>query len=116
MAGLTADQRQRFSAALTRLDGDEDTLVMLAEMVTEDAPTMVAQLESEIDSGKLEDVAQTGHALKGLLSTFETGQPVSDLQPIIEAARSGDSGEVAVLFKSAQPRLRELVSEIGNLS
>ncbi len=116
MPDLSESQRARFSAAIVRLDGDEETLIMLAGMVSEDAPTMLEQLRSDINSRQLNDAAQTGHALKGLLSTFETGTPVSDLQPLIDAARTGDLRTVSSLSKGLMTNLSQLIIEVRELS
>ncbi len=112
---LTTNQRNRFSAALKRLDGDEDTLVMLAGMVAEDAPTMLERLGCEIEAKQLSDVASVGHALKGLLSTFETSAPVSELQLVIDAARRGDAQVATSLYVEVRPSLDKLVVEVREL-
>lgn len=116
MAALTENQRKRFSAALTRLDGDEETLLLLAGMVAEDAPMLLDQLKSNIQSSDSACVAATGHALKGLLSTFETGSPVSELQPLIDAARADDGDTVYSLFTVVAPALEKLVGEVRDLT
>ncbi len=116
MSQLTDGQRQRFADALARLDGDEGTLIMLAEMVVEDAPTLLGQLSSDVRAAKVSDAAATGHSLKGLLSTFETGPPVSELQPLIDAARSGDDEEAASLLGEIRPSLEKLVEEIRGIA
>lgn len=116
MVKLNDKQRLRFEEAIRRLDGDEGTLVMLADMVAEDAPMILESLIQEIDTGELAAAAKTGHALKGLLSTFETASPVSDLQPLIEAARFGDLKQSKNQLSTLRIPLQELIGEIKQLS
>ncbi|MGB7327315.1 MAG: Hpt domain-containing protein [Rubripirellula sp.] len=85
-------------------------------MVVEDAPTLLAQLNADIHAEKTSDAAATGHSLKGLLSTFETGQPVSELQPLIDAARRGNTAEVAALLREIKPSLEKLIDEIRSIT
>ena len=113
---MTESQRQRFSAALGRVAGDEEELEMLAKIAAEDAPGLLSQLEDHIQQCELAEAAKVGHALKGLLSTFETGEPVSELQPLIDAARAGDDASVASVHASVRPQLFTLVTEIGALA
>jgi hypothetical protein len=113
---MNDDQRTRFSDALARLDGDEETLVMLAGMVAEDAPSLVTQLHTEIQSSELSDAAGSGHALKGLLSTFETGTPVSEIQPLIDAARRSDCKAATLIFTEIRTSLETLIDEIQGIS
>ncbi|WP_068264957.1 Hpt domain-containing protein [Rubripirellula obstinata] len=105
-------QKKRFSDALQRVSGDEDMLGMLATIAVEDAPAMMESLESQIDDPTLTEAARTAHSLKGLLSAFETGEPISELEPLIEAARRGDKTEAATVHAAIKPKLQSLMTEI----
>lgn len=109
---MTEQQRERFSDALARLAGDESTLTMLAGMVAEDGPPMLAKLGEQANAEAAAEYARTAHALKGLLSTFETAEPVSDLQPIMDAACVGDTSTVRRSHTKIEPELQSLLREI----
>lgn len=109
-------QRERFASALERVGGDEEMLSMLAEMAAEDAPVLLNTLSSEIQAGFLTAAAQNAHALKGLLSTFETGVPVEDMQPLIDAARDNDRDQTSQLLQGLEPRLSALIAQITGLT
>jgi len=113
---LNESQRVRFSEALQRLAGDEDMLLMLAEIAAEDAPVLLSQLGSQIEEASLSSAARTAHALKGLLSGFVSGPPTSELQPLIAAAREDDAATTATLFSKLRPKLKALIEEIETLS
>lgn len=108
-------QKRRFADALERVAGDEDMLGMLAKIAVEDAPEMIEMLDTQVEGKLLSDAAKTAHSLKGLLSAFETGEPVSDLQPLIDAARQGDSNDVVKLHSEVGSKLEKLLSEIGGI-
>jgi len=109
---LNETQKARFSEALTRLAGDEEMLLILADIAVEDLPPMVVQLSEELAEGDLQSAAATAHAMKGLLSSFETGTPTSELQALINAARSGNAEEANTLFTKTKPAIDELLGEI----
>lgn len=115
MTTLTDQQKQRFAAALERVGGDEQMLVVLAEMAAEDAPPLLCRLADEVRSGDLDAASHSGHALKGLLSAFETGQPIDGLQPLIDAARQGDYDEARRLLESLRPRLHTFMKQVEEL-
>ncbi|EMI42163.1 hypothetical protein RRSWK_05320 [Rhodopirellula sp. SWK7] len=115
MSKLSSEQRQRFASAIERVGDDEDILIVLAEMASEDAPVLMKKLEGEISNGFFDAAAQTAHALKGLLSTFETGEPVEGLQSLIDSARQGDEKETTQLFNSLKPELLNLVDLVSQL-
>ncbi len=115
MATLTDQQKQRFAAALERVGGDEQMLVILASMASEDAPPLLSKLADEVRTGDLDAAAHSGHALKGLLSAFETGQPIEGLQPVIDAARENDQDETQRLLESLQPILGSFIEQVEEL-
>jgi hypothetical protein len=109
-------QRSRFRQALLRVAGDEQMLITLSEIVSSDAPALINQLDLAVADGDAASVARTAHALKGLLSSFETGDPTDRLQPIIDAARVGDMDEVTLLYGRARAPIESLLKEIDSLS
>ncbi len=113
---MTDAQRKRFAEALDRLAGDEETLLMLAGIVVEDSPSMMTQLSEWASQGDMEGYARTAHALKGLLSTFETGEPVSELQSAIDSAREGNAAVVQKTHGELVPEIERLIEEIDSIA
>ena len=116
MSTLSEAERTQFSDALQRVGGDEEMFIELAEIVAEDAPGMLAELEDQLRSDQLSEVAQTAHALKGLLSTFQTGPPVSQLQPFIYEARLGHTESATMMFHDLKPSLKHFVGQVQQLN
>tara|TARA_A100001391_G_scaffold194809_3_gene171443 strand:- start:951 stop:1319 length:369 start_codon:yes stop_codon:yes gene_type:complete len=115
MSTLTDEQKQRFAAALERVGDDEQMLVILAAMAAEDAPPLLSKLADEVQAGDLETAASSGHALKGLLSAFETGQPIEGIQLLIDAAREHDQEEANRLLTSLLPKLKSFIEQVKEL-
>lgn len=113
---MTEAQKKRFAGALTRLSGDEEMLETLASIASEDAPGMIETMDSELENKNLDAYAKSAHAVKGLLSTFETGEPVSEMQPAIDAARQGDVATTKATHDQFRSPLKKLVEEINELA
>ncbi len=109
-------QQQRFADALIRLSGDAETLKMLAAMASEDAPVLLKKIDGAIAEGDQVALGKSVHSLKGLLSTFETSEPVSELNPIKEAVDNGDLVEAQTRYEHLRPALQNLMKEINGLA
>ncbi len=119
---LTEMQQRRFADALKRIDGDAELLVTMAEIVSEDSVEVIAELDqavSEVDpenvDRRLQQAADAGHSLKGMLSTFETGFPVDTLQRFITAAREGDRQVAIETWIQCREPIQALTVEISQL-
>ncbi|KAA5542643.1 hypothetical protein FYK55_14005 [Roseiconus nitratireducens] len=112
---MNESQRIRFSEALQRVAGDEEMLIMLAEIASEDGPEMLARLDEQVKAESCVEAAKTAHALKGLLSGFEAGEPTSHLQRLIEACRGGRRAEAKAIWNDISPAIESLLEEIAAL-
>jgi len=113
---VTDEQQLRFASALERLAGDQELLVEMAWMVADDAPALLQELDEELQSQRLDDVAATLHKLKGMFSTFETGAPVNEMPEWIRVAREGNVQQTVRLKERIEPQLQQLYHEIRHLA
>ena len=113
---MNDQQRERFTQALDRLGNDEETLVTLAEMAVEDAPRLIDKMDDHVADQHWSEYAKTAHSLKGLLTTFETGGPVSEIQELIDEARAENGDAVSNCHRKTKPKLLGLVQEIDGLT
>jgi HPt (histidine-containing phosphotransfer) domain-containing protein len=109
---MKESQKQRFAEALARVAGDEDILRTLASITAEDAPELLSRLERQREAGDWDDYAKTAHAVKGMFSAFETGQPVCRLEEVIDAARKQQPGDVQKWHDALLADLHALLDEI----
>ncbi len=112
---MTDEQKKRFAEALDRVAGDCDLLTAMASMVAEDAPGVLNDLKEQVADNDMAAVASTAHKLKGMLSTFETGGPVLELEELIADARRGNSEQVSAALDSCAGDIEKLVGEITML-
>ena len=92
------------------------TLETLAVICAEDAPAMWSKMARQIEQGDLAAYAKSAHAIKGLLSTFETNEPVCEIQSIIDAARDGDEKKAKALHSSLHGSVEKLIGEIDSVA
>lgn len=108
-------QKQRFAEALERLAGDSDLLCGMAMLVADDARQALQDLADAVAGHQLPRITATAHQLKGMLSTFETESPLTELQQVIMTARASDAALVEYQFYRIQPALSGLIEEIAEL-
>lgn len=106
---------ERFSEALRRLSGDRSLLREMATIVLEDVDPILEQIRDGLQEQDGPRVTRAAHQLRGMLSTFETGPPVADLQAVIDSARDGDHALATARFGSLLPPLRKLFTELERL-
>jgi HPt (histidine-containing phosphotransfer) domain-containing protein len=113
---MNQEQKARFSDALARVSGDAEILATLASIASEDAPELLDRLDESIEGRDWSSYANTAHSLKGLLSTFETREPVSEIQPLIDAARRAEGDAVVARHETLRTKLQTLIVEIESLN
>jgi HPt (histidine-containing phosphotransfer) domain-containing protein len=98
------------SAALNALGSNQELLVELAAMYSEDAPELLQDLQNAINRGDSRSAHQALHSLRGLTATFYA-EPVVELTREMEKlAQAGELVEV----EQRVPRLTEGVQQIAD--
>lgn len=101
-----------FVPALSRLGGDEELFVELAKVVLDDAGPEMERLCTAARANDFEEVASTGHRLKGMLSTFDDDTLTPELQNLIDAARRHDRATTLVAMRIADPLMHQLLERL----
>lgn len=112
---MNTQQKARFAEALARLCDDADLLCSMASLVSADADGVLDELREHLRRGDVAESARSAHKLKGMLSTFETGSPITELQELIDTARRGDGAACRRQFASLEGKVETLLTEIGQL-
>lgn len=102
------------AAALERLDGDAELLVMLIGVYQEDSGELQSRLDAAIEARDAAGAERAAHSLKGLASNFD-GFPAVEAALVIEtAARQGDwptmTGGLPTLEREVS-RLRQALAD-----
>lgn len=102
------------TVALQRLGNDQSLLAALTAYFLEDAPGVLGQLQTAIQSGTIQEVVQAAHGLKGLAATFEA-VPFVEIAADIEAqAKAGDRDTAASLLPSLKSEFDRLMVALQN--
>ncbi|MCO8120119.1 Hpt domain-containing protein [Stieleria sp. TO1_6] len=112
----TSNIKQRFAAAIERLDGDVDLLCEMAAITAPDCPAVLEQIESSLGQGECESAAAPLHKLKGMLSTFDADGVALEIQEMLEHARRGHLQELRQSFDQHQHEIVQLIDEIRGLA
>jgi HPt (histidine-containing phosphotransfer) domain-containing protein len=95
-------------AALTRLDGDEELLVMLVGVFQQDSADLYRQLLNGVDRGDLRVIERAAHSLKGLASNFDAHEAAQAALDVERLARTGQAASLAIPVRVLGERLNTL--------
>lgn len=97
-----------YEVALSRLNGNVDLFRDMVAFFGEDAPRLLDEVASSIESGTATQVRRAAHSLKGLCANFEAEQARDVALRMEEAGRDEDLTTASELF----PRLSAEVSRL----
>src|SRR5262245_50222411 len=83
---------------LSRLDGDVELAVQLAEIFNDEYARMLEQLRTAVEAGVADDIRRAAHALKGSLANFVDGGPTATDFELETMGRTGRLEGSSVLF------------------
>ncbi|HEY2467297.1 MAG TPA: Hpt domain-containing protein [Terracidiphilus sp.] len=74
---------------LGRIENDEELLVELFTLFLDDFPRKRTELQAAIESGNLDEIERTAHAIKGVLANLSAQRAASLAAEIESVARDG---------------------------
>jgi HPt (histidine-containing phosphotransfer) domain-containing protein len=77
-------------ATIERLGGDMPLVRDVAQIVVEDAGTLLTDIESALEAGDAERAALSAHSLKGLVSNFNAELCAAAAKAVEQAGHTGD--------------------------
>lgn len=86
----TADPIFDQRAALERMAFDVQLFREMVELLRQDGPRRMRELQAALDEGRLADVRHAAHSLKGLAANFNAVQAVPAAAAVEQLAKSGD--------------------------
>lgn len=96
------------AAIVARLGGDEPLARQLVTLFLAECPRMVAAVRESLDAGVADDLRRAAHTLKGSMSNFLDGAPVTTAFAIEQLAAASQLAE-------AVPAVEQLEREVENL-
>ena len=114
---MTDDEiQERFRDALVRLDGDIDLLCDMAALTAPDCPAVMKKVEGFLEQRDCDGAARSLHKLKGMLSTFDDGEVIGQIQELLDFARRGNLDELADCYAQRSDRIRAFIASIDGLA
>ena len=103
-----------FSAALDRLEGDQELLIEQMEFYLEDSPILIRDISRAIASGDAKQLQMAAHRLRGLSAGFDATALIDITTHLEDAGREGTpmrSTGMLVPLTEAWEQLRKAISE-----
>jgi len=107
---LTKQQQGRFSDAIDRLAGDESMFLKVAEIVAEDAPRLISEVDSLISG------TTRVHKLKGLLATFVDSENPLVFKEMMDGLKANDATQSKRAWASLKPHVLSVLEEVTALT
>ena len=113
--GLAADGLEPFdpATALERLDGDEELLRDVVELVEDEWRRQSKAIESAIQRADVSAVAAAAHSLKGAVGQLFPAGHADGMARVEQAARAGDLVTAEASWRSATPRIQSFLAGAG---
>ncbi len=113
--GVPAEQILDLDAALSRVDGDRELLVEMADLFLDEYPRLLSTLRDAVAQGNAPTAAYAAHTLKGSVANFSAMPAVTAAQKIERIARQGDLTHVHSAFADLEVQLNRLKPVLLNL-
>lgn len=95
-------------SAMERIDGDQELLQELAQIVLEDLPNLLEDIRSAIASGDASTVDAAAHKLKGSAGNLG-GMSVLEASQLLESmGRAGDLSQAQEAFQNLEAEANKL--------
>ena len=104
----TAEQVIDLSHTLETLEGDRAMVLRVIDVFLGELPELRRTLAVGVHGQECDVVARIGHRLRGSLSVFGASGTEFSVSRLEEAARAGESGELASLHRDADLQLARL--------
>jgi two-component system sensor histidine kinase/response regulator len=103
------------SALLAGFGGRTDLVTEVIDVFLVDAPAMLARLRRAADSGDVDGVTATAHALKGSAGLFTQGEPYERVRALEMRARSGDGSNAIAACAEIEASVSRLLAELRDV-
>jgi PAS domain S-box-containing protein len=113
--GIPNEQLLDLEAALSRVDGDRELLVEMADLFLDEYPRLLSTLRDAVAQGNAPTAAYAAHTLKGSVANFSAMPAFTAAQKIERIARQGDLTLVHAAFSDLETKLTQLKPVLMNL-
>jgi len=100
-------------AALVRMGGDEDLLVMIVDSVLDDLVSLIVELEDAMEANDLETSRRHAHSIKGACANVSAEALREVAWQMEQAAKQGDSATLRHLLPQLQAEDERFRAQVG---
>lgn len=112
---IPVEQALDLEAALSRVDGDRELLVEMADLFLDEYPRLLSTLRDALAQDNAPTAAYAAHTLKGSVANFSAMPSVTAAQKIERLARQGDLTHAHAAFADLEAKLTQLKPVLLNL-
>lgn len=98
--------------ALARMGNDRTLLLQLAEFFLEDAPKLLAEIDSGVKADELAIVSRAAHSLKGLAANFEAIPAVAAARRVEEDGKQQEMAKLPADISALQAEIDKLMQAL----
>jgi PAS domain S-box-containing protein len=113
--GVPVEQILDLDAALSRVDGDRELLVEMADLFLDEYPRLLSTLRDAVAHGNAPTAAYAAHTLKGSVANFAAMPTFTAAQKIERIARQGDLAQAHAAFADLEAQLTRLKPVLTSL-
>ena len=95
---------------LSRLDGDVELAVQLAEIFNDEYSRMLDRVRAAVEAGAADEVRRAAHALKGSVANFIDGGPTATAFELETMGRNGRLEKSSILFNRLEQEVIALTA------
>ena len=99
---------------LEEIDGDWEFLEESVEMLMEDAPTLLAEINKALSTKDAEAIWQNAHTLKSMVGNFSAKRASAAAYRIETLGRNDDISEVIKLVPILESEIKQLISALND--
>lgn len=100
-------------AALVRMGGDEDLLVMIVDSVLDDLVSLIVELEDAMEANDLETARRHAHSIKGACANVSAEALRETAWQMEQAAKQGDVATLRHLLPQLQAEDERFRAQVG---
>jgi HPt (histidine-containing phosphotransfer) domain-containing protein len=101
--------------ALRRMDGDRELLIHLIDLIVQDSPGYVEHIKTALEAGRLSEVQNSAHALRGLVSNVDCSVVEQQALEIESLALAGNREPIASSLKRLAQLLQSMIAKLTDV-
>jgi PAS domain S-box-containing protein len=99
--------------ALSRLANDEELMGIMINMIREDGPNYLRDIETALEAQDMSHLTRAAHSLKGVLATFSAQRGANRAKELESLAKSGDLAACVALMPNIRAEMEAFMQALN---